>query len=109
MALSRGIWKKSLICFITLLPNILKHIGIGEKKCLIIGKKQPRTLKIETTESVGAQLRTVLAINDRELWHLVLCGSAASREQAKSDVLTNTFSKLAYGKAWRFLGYLSYP
>lgn len=80
-----------------------------KKKCLIIGKKQPRTLKIKTTESVGAQLRTVLAINDRDLWHLVLCGSAASREQAKSDVLTNTFSKLAYGKAWRFLGYPSYP
>lgn len=62
-------------CFITLLPNIFKPIGIGEKNYLIIGKKQPRTLKIETTESVGAQLCTVLAINDRDLWHPVLCGS----------------------------------
>lgn len=33
-------------CFITLLPNILKHIGMGEKYHLIIGKKQPRTLKL---------------------------------------------------------------
>lgn len=35
-----------LFCFITLLPNILKHIGMGEKYHLIIGKKQPRTLKL---------------------------------------------------------------
>lgn len=61
-------------CFITLLPNILKHIGMSEKNYLIIGKKQPRTLKIETTESVGAQLHTVLAINDRYLCHPLLCG-----------------------------------
>lgn len=54
-------------CFTTLLPNILKHIGMGEKNYLIIGKKQPRTLKIETTESVGAQLHTVLAIHDGDL------------------------------------------
>lgn len=98
-------------CFITLLPNILKHIGMGENNYLIIGKKQPRTLKIETIESVGAQLLTVLAIHDRDLWHLVLCGPVEQlqAEQPKPDVLTNTFSKLAYGRAWCFLGYPSYP
>lgn len=61
-------------CFITLLPNILKHTGMGEKNYLITGKEQPRTLKIETTESVGAQLHNVLAIHDRDFWRHVLCG-----------------------------------
>lgn len=45
------------------------------KKRLIIDKKQPRTLKIETIESIAAQLHTVLVIIDRDLWHPVLCGS----------------------------------
>lgn len=40
---------------------------MAENNYLIIGKKQPRTLKIETIESVGAQLLTVLAIHDRDL------------------------------------------
>lgn len=47
---------------------------MGEKNYLITGKEQPRTLKIETTESVGAQLHNVLAIHDRDFWHHVLCG-----------------------------------
>lgn len=69
-------------CFITLLPNILKYIGMGEKNYLIFGKEQPRTLKIETTESVGVQLHTVLAIHDGDLWHHVLCGPVKQLQAA---------------------------
>lgn len=35
---------------------------MGEKNYLIIGKKQPGTLKIQATESVGAQLHTAPAM-----------------------------------------------
>lgn len=69
-------------CFITLLTNILKHIGMGEKNDLIIVKKQPGTLKIKTTESIGAQLHTVLAVHDRDIWHLVLCGPVKQLQAA---------------------------
>lgn len=58
-------------CFTTFSSNILKHIGMGEKNYLINGKKKPRALKIETTESVGSQLHTALASHEagKELWH----------------------------------------
>lgn len=36
-----------------------------------MGKKKPRALKTETTESVGSQLHTALASHEagKELWH----------------------------------------